>query len=111
MKDKLEILREKSGVYLKDIANHKNYGEKALEPAIKFANNAIKMDAPEFLEFLIKQEQAIMDVSDGKIIARSLFDNFLKRNDLEVSRDSWKLPRLRQWQSLYDDAFGGVKYE
>lgn len=110
VKGKLNVLKEKSKIYLIGFADHDKYGAKILEPAIKFANNAIELDDSEFLEFLIKQEQGIMDVSDGKIIALSLFDKFIKRN-IETSRDSWKLPRLTQWQSLYDDAFGGMKYE
>lgn len=128
IKDKLDVLKKKSENYLNGFAGHKKYGEEVLEPAKIFANNAIRLDASEFLEFLIKQEQGIMDVSDGKIIALSLFDKFLKRNEdssdneansednddlsvLEDPQDSWKLSRLQQWQSLYDDAFGGMKYE
>lgn len=105
--DKFDILKGSCKRYLDALKKHVENNEISLNPAIVFAEK-VNCGLLTFVEFLINQESGIMDISNGKIVALSLFDKFLQReeNGGLVKSDSWKLPRLSQWQSLYDDSFG-----
>lgn len=122
--EKLTSLRDSCKLYLAELETHNQYNK--IPVSIKnFARIFAGYDNSEAsactcLNFLIKQEQGIMDVVDGKIIALSLFDKFIERSsgqgdneansedndDLsEVVSGTWKLPRLNQWRSLFNDAY------
>jgi hypothetical protein len=123
VREKFDVLKKSCKIYLDALNGRDEKNEAPLKEAVIFAGK-VDCEPLSFIEFLIKQESGIMDVANGNIIALSLFDKFLQRDensgdnesnsenneDLTISKsDSWKLPRLSQWQSLYDDSFGKEK--